>query len=102
MQSFLPCSLQQPPSKKAESEILKTEAGKEKKEDSVDTIQSMAVREKLKELETEIDKFRSENAALAKTRTEREEVRVTSQLVTKIICFLPLYPVKTVLKPPFP
>jgi len=35
----------------------------------------MAVREKLKELETEIDKFRSENAALAKMRTEREEVR---------------------------
>lgn len=75
MQSFLPWSLQQPPSKKAESEILKTESGKEKKEEGVDTIQSMAVREKLKELETEIDKFRSENAALAKMRTEREEVR---------------------------
>lgn len=68
-------SLQQPPSKQAEIDISKTESGKEKKEESVDTIQSMAVREKLKELETEIDKFRTENAALAKMRTEREEVR---------------------------
>lgn len=72
---FLPLSLQQPPSKQAEIDISKTESGKEKKEESVDTIQSMAVREKLKELETEIDKFRTENAALAKMRTEREEVR---------------------------
>lgn len=41
----------------------------------MDTIQSMAVREKLKELETEIDKFRTENVTLAKMRSEREEVR---------------------------
>lgn len=72
---LLPVSLQQPPSKQADNEIPKTQTGKEKKEESVDTIQSMAVREKLKELETEIDKFRTENAALAKMRTEREEVR---------------------------
>ena len=64
-------SLQQPATKQAATRS----AGEEKTEESVDAIQSMAVREKLKELETEIDKFRTENAALAKMRSEREEVR---------------------------
>ena len=72
---LLPLSPQPPPSKQSGSDIPKGQIGKEKKEESVDTIQSMAVREKLKELETEIDKFRTENAALAKMRNEREEVR---------------------------
>ncbi|XP_020628467.1 centromere protein J-like [Orbicella faveolata] len=75
----------QPPSKQADNEIPKTQTGKEKKEESVDTIQSMAVREKLKELETEIDKFRTENAALAKMRTEREEG--LKKLQTEIAAF---------------
>lgn len=35
----------------------------------------MVVREKLKELEIEIDKFRIENVVLVKMRIEREEVR---------------------------
>ena len=74
--AFLPLSLQPPPSKQPGSDISQGQiANDKKKEESVDTIQSMAVREKLKELETEIDKFRTENAALAKMRTEREEVR---------------------------
>ena len=68
-------SPQQPSSKQAGSDVPNAQSGKENKEESVDTIQSMAVREKLNELETEIDKFRSENAALAKMRSEREEVR---------------------------
>ena len=72
---LLPVSLQQPPNKQGDNEIPNTQTGKEKKEESADTVQSMAVREKLKELETEIDKFRTENAALTKMRTEREEVR---------------------------
>lgn len=71
---MLPLSPQPPASKQPGSDIPKGQIAKEKKEESVDTIQSMAVREKLKELETEIDKFRTENAALAKMRTEREEV----------------------------
>ena len=37
-------------------------------------IQSKVLREKLAELESEIEKFRSENAALEKLRKEREEV----------------------------
>ena len=37
-------------------------------------VQSKALRDKLMELETEIEKFRSENAALTKLRKEREEV----------------------------
>lgn len=72
---MLPLSPQPPSSKQSVSDVTKSQIAKEKKEESVDTIQSMAVREKLKELETEIDKFRTENAALAKMRTEREEVR---------------------------
>jgi len=71
----MPVSPQQAPTKQADHEIPKTQTEKEKKEESADTVQSMAVREKLKELETEIDKFRTENAALTKMRTEREEVR---------------------------
>ena len=71
----MPVSPQQPPANQADHDIPKTQTGKEKKEESADTVQSMAVREKLKELETEIDKFRTENAALTKMRTEREEVR---------------------------
>lgn len=72
---MLPLSPQPPSCKQSVSDVTKSQIAKEKKEESVDTIQSMAVREKLKELETEIDKFRTENAALAKMRTEREEVR---------------------------
>ncbi|XP_044173634.1 centromere protein J-like isoform X2 [Acropora millepora] len=40
---------------------------------ATDAVQSIAVRQKLKELETEIGKFRSENTALVKMRAEREE-----------------------------
>lgn len=46
-----------------------------KSEETSEAVQSIAVRQKLKELESEIDKFRGENAALAKMRVEREEVR---------------------------
>ena len=52
-----------------------TKPAEEKKEEVSDAVQSIAVRQKLKELESEIDKFRTENAVLAKMRTEREEVR---------------------------
>ena len=52
-----------------------TKPAEEKKEEASDAVQSIAVRQKLKELESEIDKFRTENAVLAKMRTEREEVR---------------------------
>ena len=52
-----------------------TKPAEEKEEETSDTVQSIAVRQKLKELESEIDKFRTENAVLAKMRTEREEVR---------------------------
>ena len=68
-------SLQQSASKQPGRDVPNAQSGKEKKDKPVDTIQSTAVREKLKELETEIDKFRTENAALAKMRGEREEVR---------------------------
>ena len=54
---------------------LQTKPAEEKKEETSDAVQSIAVRQKLKELESEIDKFRTENAVLAKMRTEREEVR---------------------------
>lgn len=67
--------LQQFGTKQPTSEVLQNRSGEEKKEDSTDAVQSIAVRQKLKELETEIDKFRSENAALAKMRAEREEVK---------------------------
>ena len=39
-----------------------------------DGIQSKILREKLAELEAEIEKFRTENATLEKLRREREEV----------------------------
>ena len=39
-----------------------------------DGIQSKVLREKLAELEAEIEKFRTENATLEKLRREREEV----------------------------
>lgn len=52
-----------------------TKPAEENKEEASDAVQSIAVRQKLKELESEIDKFRTENAVLAKMRTEREEVR---------------------------
>lgn len=68
-------TVQQPASKQAASDTTNAQSDKEKKEEPVDTIQSIAVREKLKELEAEIEKFRTENAALAKMRSEREEVR---------------------------
>jgi hypothetical protein len=38
-------------------------------------IQSTALRDKLAELEKEIDRFRKENASLESLRREREEVR---------------------------
>lgn len=57
--------------KQATSDVPKAQA---QEEEPVDTVQSAAVREKLKELEAEIEKFRTENAALAKIRKEREEV----------------------------
>lgn len=40
-----------------------------------DGVPSKLMREKLAELETEIERFRSENAALEKLRKEREEVK---------------------------
>ena len=55
--------------------MAQTKARDEKKEEGSEAIQSIAVRQKLKELEAEIDKFRTENAALAEMRTEREEVK---------------------------
>ena len=62
--------------KQKASEVAQSRPGEENKEDSApEAVQSIAVRQKLKELETEIDKFRTENAALAKMRAEREEVR---------------------------
>ena len=39
-------------------------------------LQSNAVREKLNELDAEIERFRSENAALSRVRVERDEVGV--------------------------
>ncbi|XP_027055872.1 centromere protein J-like [Pocillopora damicornis] len=56
--------------KQATSDVPKAQG---QEEEPVDTVQSAAVREKLKELEAEIEKFRTENAALAKIRKEREE-----------------------------
>uniref|UniRef100_A0A8D0GNM9 Centrosomal P4.1-associated protein n=1 Tax=Sphenodon punctatus TaxID=8508 RepID=A0A8D0GNM9_SPHPU len=41
-------------------------------EDSGDTVRSQVLREKLVELETEIERFRAENASLTKLREERE------------------------------
>lgn len=41
---------------------------------SVDGVQSKALRDKLAELETEIEKFRRENSSLSQLRKEREEV----------------------------
>lgn len=41
-----------------------------------DGIQSKALRDKLIELEREIEKFRNENSHLAKLRTQREEVTI--------------------------
>lgn len=42
-----------------------------------DGVQSKVLRDKLIELEREIEKFRNENSHLAKLRTEREEVCTT-------------------------
>ena len=67
--------LKQAVSKQATTDASKNPSDKGNTEEHIDTVQSIAVREKLKELETEIDKFRTENAALAKIRREREEVR---------------------------
>ena len=41
---------------------------------SSDGVQSKLIRDKLMQLENEIDKFKSENAALNRLRKEREEV----------------------------
>ncbi|XP_068750144.1 centromere protein J-like isoform X3 [Montipora capricornis] len=66
---------QQSGRKQPANDAPQNRTGDEKKDDSpVEAVQSVAVRQKLKELETEIEKFRSENAALAKMRAEREEV----------------------------
>ena len=66
----------QPPQQPAvQSVSAHAPCSEEKERSSVPTVQSQAVREKLKQLETEIEKFRAENAALAKMRVEREEVR---------------------------
>lgn len=67
--------------KQATSDVLKAQG---QEEEPVDTVQSAAVREKLKELEAEIEKFRTENAALAKIRKEREEV--WEQFVIYLLC----------------
>ena len=77
------------------SEVAQSRPGEENKEDSSEAIQSIAVRQKLKELETEIDKFRSENAALAKMRAEREEVRKESfsKVLSLIVLFRKLFSV---------
>ena len=47
----------------------------------VNTVQSILLREKLKELKSEIDHFRTENNVLANLRNEHEEVR------QKLCCF---------------
>ena len=74
-------SLQQAVTKQGTNDVPKAQSEKGKAEEPVDTVQSIAVREKLKELETEIGKFRTENTALAKIRSEREEVG------QKLCCF---------------
>ena len=81
--------------KQTASEVAQSRPGEENKEDSSEAIQSIAVRQKLKELETEIDKFRSENAALAKMRAEREEVRRESffKVLSLIVLFRKLFSV---------
>jgi len=71
--------------KQQTSEVPQSRPGEEKIEASSEAVQSIAVRQKLKELETEIDKFRSENAALAKMRAEREEG--LKKLQTEIAAF---------------
>lgn len=57
-----------------------------------DGVQSKALRDKLAELETEIERFRRENSSLAKLRKEREEVSLAcgSKVGTllKELCFL--------------
>lgn len=73
--------LQQSGSKPPATDATQNRSGEEKTktgDSATDAVQSVAVRQKLKELETEIEKFRSENAALAKMRAEREEVRKTN------------------------
>ena len=47
-------------------------------------VQSKVLRDKLMELETEIEKFRSENAALTKLRKEREEVMCIQKNASKV------------------
>lgn len=76
--------IQQVAPKQQNSEVPQSRPGEEKIEASSEAVQSIAVRQKLKELETEIDKFRSENAALAKMRAEREEVRTSFGLLIKM------------------
>ena len=77
-----------PPTSKLVSKLfpkLKTQQEKQQQEDQSkiqtasqasvgDGIQSKALRDKLIELEREIEKFRNENSYLAKLRAEREEV----------------------------
>ncbi|KAK2574322.1 Centromere protein J [Acropora cervicornis] len=62
--------------KQSATDAPQNRSGEEKTktgDSATDAVQSIAVRQKLKELETEIGKFRSENTALAKMRAEREE-----------------------------
>lgn len=81
--------LQQSGTKQSATDAPQNRSGEEKTktgDSATDAVQSIAVRQKLKELETEIGKFRSENTALVKMRAEREEVRNTS--VTSWLVYL--------------
>ena len=53
-----------------------------------DGVQSKILRDKLMELETEIERFRSENAALTKLRKEREEVMHGVQFLAHLVMSL--------------
>lgn len=53
---------------------------------TTDGQQSKLLRDKLAELEREIEKFRSENAALSKLRKDREEVSVLDFELEILIC----------------
>lgn len=53
-----------------------------------DGIQSKVLRDKLAELEAEINKFRAENANLERLRKEREEVRHRRTVTNQAVPFL--------------
>ena len=48
---------------------------------TTDGVQSKQLRDKLKELETEIEKFRIENAKLNALRSEREQVTLLNTIL---------------------